>query len=129
MVAEKPRALEAQMTPPKTAAEVAAEKLRDELASRYNETYKSVKRVECSGMSAWARSANAFKSGFDAALSHEKQRSAKLLEALRFYAENKNYDLSTCEVSDEKVLSGSFIVMKDEGKRARAALREYRGEG
>jgi hypothetical protein len=52
---------------------------------------------------------------------------ALLVEALEFYGDNKNYDLSTCEVSDEKALCGSFVVMKDEGKKARSALLKYRG--
>jgi hypothetical protein len=64
----------------------------------------------------------------NATLSAKDAEIERLREALKFYGSQRNYELSTTEVSDDVVEFGAHVVMKDGGTLARQALGE-KGDG
>ncbi|TXH09408.1 MAG: hypothetical protein E6R04_08205 [Spirochaetes bacterium] len=63
-----------------------------------------------------------WKQGYEKGQAHEKEKSKGLLQALEFYANGEGDVLDWDRVNDPSCI-------QDKGKTARAALREYRGEG
>lgn len=63
----------------------------------------------------------AFKDGWNAAIEFERKRSEKLVKALEFYADDKQYQGSDI-VDGVEVLE----ICDDAGEKAKRALEEYR---
>lgn len=67
-----------------------------------------------------------YDSGYSAGVAEERKRAASLLSALEFYSDKRNHIVM---LKPSKHMKASSFVLKDKGKRARAALAEYEGEG